>query len=568
MTPITSLFILPFLALWLFIMLPQTFHNRKIMVSAGGGGGGSSGGKWDVLLPSIGISAMHMQLLHNDRVVIFDRTDAGSSNISLPGGKCRTIFGEDDGRVLGKDCSAHSVEYDVASNSVRPLMVLSDVWCSSGSVSPAGMLIQTGGFKLGERVVRVFQPCDDKKCDWKENRGGLIERRWYATDHILPNGRQIVIGGRGAFNYEFYPKTGDFAGNLYSLPFLANTSDPGVENNLYPFVFLNVDGHLFIFANNRAILFNYNKNVVVRTYPQTPDGNPRSYPSTGSAVLLPIKNPNGGASTQAEVLVCGGAPKGAFESARDGKFVGALNTCLRMTITDPNPRWITEVMPSARVMGDMVILPNGHVLIINGGGAGSAGWEYGRNPVLNPVLYRPDNPLGSRFEQQNPSKTPRMYHSSAILNRDGRVFVGGSNPHSVYMFTNVLFPTDLSLEAFSPSYLDPGNNDLRPEITSPASQSEFTYGKPVTIQFKVPGKVDTNTVKVTWVSPSFSTHSFSMNQRLLVLNTGKVKPMGNGTYSIEAVIPDSGHLAPPGYYILFVVHQDIPSKGIWAKLYY
>ena len=45
---------------------------------------GAGGGRWDLLQRSIGVSAMHMQLLHNDRVNIFDRTDFGRSNLSLP----------------------------------------------------------------------------------------------------------------------------------------------------------------------------------------------------------------------------------------------------------------------------------------------------------------------------------------------------------------------------------------------------------------------------------------------------------------------------------------------------
>ncbi|KAK9009332.1 hypothetical protein V6N11_035873 [Hibiscus sabdariffa] len=108
----------------------------------------------------------------------------------------------------------------------------------------------------------------------------------------------------------------------------------------------------------------------------------------------------------------------------------------------------------ARVMGDMILLPDGNVLLINGAWSGSAGWEQGREPVLTPVLYRPDNGIGSRFETQNPTTIPRMYHSTAALVRDGRVLVSVSNPHAFYNFTGVLFPTELSLEAFSPAYMD------------------------------------------------------------------------------------------------------------------
>ncbi|XP_048433515.1 aldehyde oxidase GLOX1-like [Pyrus x bretschneideri] len=516
-------------------------------------------GKWVLLQQNIGITAMHMQLLYNDRVVIYDRTDFGMSNLSLPDGKCRE---DPNDTALKIDCTAHSVEYDVPTNSFRPLMVQTDVWCSSGSISPDGRLIQTGGFNDGERKVRIYQPCTG--CDWKEYDNGLAARRWYATNHILPDGRQIIIGGRRQFNYEFYPKSAS-SSNVYSLPFLVQTNDAKIENNLYPFVFLNVDGNLFIFANNRAILFNYVKNIIVKTYPKIPGGDPRSYPSTGSAVLLPLKNLQA-QLVEAEVLICGGAPKGSYEKAVKGTFVEALKTCGRIKITDPNPQWVVETMPQARVMGDMTLLPDGTVLIINGAELGTAGWEFGRNPVLNPALYQPNNAVGSRFVQQNPTTIPRMYHSTAILLRDGRVLVGGSNPHIYYEFKNVLFPTELRLEAFNPDYLDAKYANLRPKIVAPKSQGTITYAQKLAVRFSVTGTVATNLVSVTMVAPSFTTHSFSMNQRVLVLAAESVTNVALSTYQALVTTPGSGHLAPSGYYLLYVVHQSIPSEGIWVQI--
>lgn len=520
----------------------------------------AAGGKWQLLLKSVGISAMHMQLLHNDRVVMFDRTDFGKSNLPLPNGRCRN---NPNDTALKVDCTAHSAEYDVASNKIRPLFVYSDVWCSSGSVNSDGSLVQTGGFNDGERRVRIFDPCPT--CDWKEIEFGLANRRWYATNHQLPNGRQIIIGGRREFNYEFYPKS-QGAMNVHSLPFLLETSDgTAIENNLYPFVFLNVDGNLFIFANNRAILFNYAADKIVKTYPTIPGGDPRSYPSTGSAVLLPLKSSKG-KSVAAEVLVCGGAPKGSFVKAESGTFVEALKTCARIKITDPKPQWVVENMPLARVMGDMTLLANGDVLIINGAGRGTAGWELGRDPVLNPVVYKPDNAFGSRFEQQNPSTVPRMYHSTAVLLRDGRVLVGGSNPHIRYEFSNVLFPTELRLEAFSPNYLDSQFASLRPSIFSPQSQVTVGYGQKLAIRFSITGRIALNSVSVTMVAPSFNTHSFSMNQRLLVLASENVIAVGSSKFEVQVTTPSSGNLAPSGYYLVYVVHQQIPSEGIWVKI--
>ncbi|KAK3231754.1 hypothetical protein Dsin_003635 [Dipteronia sinensis] len=551
MTPHTS--ILYFLLFQLTIIISQPCHRFPITDAAGG--------RWQYLQKSIGIVAMHMQLLNNDRVIIYDRTDFGLSNISLPDGKCRDDPYES---VIKHDCTAHSVEYDVRNNMIRPLMIQTNVWCSSGAVMPDGSLIQTGGWNDGDHMIRVFNPCRiTKDCDWVEVENGLAARRWYATNHILPKGGQIIIGGRGQFNYEFYPK--NRGTNLYELPFLAETNDPESENNLYPFVFLIGDGNLFIFANNQSILFDYSNNKVVKTYPTMPGGDPRNYPSTGSAVLLPLKNLQA-SSVEAEILVCGGAPKGSFVQANNGTFVGALDTCGRIKITDPNPQWVMETMPLARVMGDMILLPNGNVLIINGGAAGTAGWEVGRNPVLSPVLYRPDHKLGSRFEVQNPNTIPRLYHSSAVLLWDGRVLVGGSNPHNYYNFTGVIFPTELSLEAFSPAYLDPENSSLRPKIFLPAPQAKITYKQNLWVMFAVVGTVALDKVSVTMVAPSFTTHSFAMNQRLLVLERENVMHLGYHMYTVRVTTPRSGNLAPLGYYLLFVVHQDIPSEGIWVKL--
>ncbi|XVE69948.1 hypothetical protein DITRI_Ditri10aG0032400 [Diplodiscus trichospermus] len=535
----------------LFQLLFASQPTHRILTSA-------ANGSWQLLQKSIGVSAMHMQLLRNDRVIMFDRTDFGPSNLPLPKGKCRN---DPNDTALKVDCTAHSVEYDVLANKFRPLMVQTDVWCSSGSVTPDGNLVQTGGFNDGERRVRVFNPC--RTCDWQEIPNGLAVKRWYATNHRLPDGRQIVVGGRGQFNYEFVPK--DIIANKINFPFLSETNDKGLENNLYPFVFLNEDGNLFIFANNRAILFDYVNNKVVKTYPTIPGGDPRSYPSTGSAVLLPLKLK--APAIQAEVLVCGGAPKGSYVQALQNKFIQALNTCARMTITDPNPQWVMETMPLARVMGDMILLPNGNVFLINGAGSGTAGWELGRDPVLSPVLYRPDNQIGKRFETQTPTTIPRMYHSTAALLRDGRVLVGGSNPHAFYNFTGVIFPTELSLEAFSPAYLDAGFNNLRPTIVAPKSMSAIRYRKKTMVQVVITGDVAENLVSVTMVAPPFNTHSFSQNQRLLVLGNDKVTALGNSRYNIEFTTPASGNLAPSGFYLLFVVHQDIPSQAIWVKLF-
>ncbi|OVA00311.1 Glyoxal oxidase [Macleaya cordata] len=533
----------------------------------------SGGGEWVLLHQSIGISAMHMQLLHNNKVVMFDRTDFGPSNLSLPFGTCR--FDPND-VALQTDCTAHSLIYDVSSNNIRPLMVQTDTWCSSGSVIPNGTLVQTGGYNDGDRVVRTFAPCPDfDRCDWIELPEYLSVRRWYSSNQILPDGRIIIVGGRRVFNYEFFPRNpiidskNSSSPLNYYLRFLEETKDSYDENNLYPFLHLLPDGNLFIFANKRSILFDYVGNRVLKEFPEIPGSDKRNYPSTGSSVLLPIQlsNLNGTELPAAEVMVCGGAPAGAFYQAQHGIFIGASKTCGRLKVTDPEPVWVMEEMPMARVMPDMLLLATGDVIILNGAANGTAGWESAANPVLHPVLYRTyESDPTRRFEILNPSSIPRLYHSAAVLLADGRILVGGSNPHRLYNFTDVTFPTELSLEAFSPPYLANKQSFLRPRIISvgPTGNS-LQYRQIFTVTFSL-SMYPEHDISVTLLSPSFTTHSFAMNQRLVVLRVVNLLPMSTTGYQLSVIGPTTAAIAPPGYYLLFLVHESVPSKGVWLKI--
>jgi hypothetical protein len=333
--------------------------------------------------------------------------------------------------------------------SVRALSVQTDTWCSSGQFNADGTLIQTGGDSDGVRKIRTLAPCgNDGNCDWVETAQQLAEGRWYATNQILPDGwMQIVIGGRQAFSYEFVPKRTPNEGS-FPLQLLADTSSPEGDN-MYPFVHLLPTGNLYVFANRDSIILNYKLNVVEKNFPRLPGG-PRNYPSAGSSVMLPLDHANG--YTAVEVLICGGAADGAFQTGNAHSPASAA--CGRMVVTDDNPGWDVEAMPMGRVMGDMLLLPNGEVLIINGAGSGSQGWGMASDPVLTPVKYATYDAL-HRFQTLQAGTIPRVYHSTANLLVDGRIMLAGSNTHQYYTFAGDL-PTELRIDAFSPPYLDAG----------------------------------------------------------------------------------------------------------------
>ena len=215
-------------------------------------------------------------------------------------------------------------------------------------------------------------------------------------------------------------------------------------------------------------------------------------------------------------------------------------------------------------MGDMLILPTGEVLVVNGAKTGAAGWLNAANPNQNPLLYRPAAAAGGRFQVLAGSGIPRLYHSTANLLPDGRVLVGGSNPNVGYAFAGVPFKTELRLEAYHPYYLDDQYNNVRPKITG-ISKGDVGYGGTFTVAFSVPsGRV--GTVEYRIYAPPFTTHTYSMNQRQLVLAATPATQYG-ARFLSTVTAPPSSVAAPAGHYLLFVVNSGIPSQAAWVRFH-
>lgn len=507
-------------------------------------------GKWELLVPNAGIASMHTAVTRFNTVVLLDRTNIGPSRKMLPKGHCRM---DPNDAVLKRDCYAHSVVLDLQTNQIRPLMIHTDTWCSSGQFLPDGTLLQTGGDMDGFKKIRKFEPCEPGgSCNWVELQDvELVNGRWYATNQILPDGSVIIVGGRGANNVEYYPPR---KAGAVKFQFLAEVEDNQMDN-LYPYVHLLPNGHLFIFANTKAVLYDHQIDRVIRTYPQL-EGGPRNYPSAGSSVMLPLA----GDFSTAVIVVCGGAEYGAF--IQRNMDSPAHGSCGRIVATAEDPNWELEDMPFGRIMGDMVMLPTGEALIINGAQAGTQGFELASDPCLYPVLYRPDQPIGLRFMTLTPGTVPRLYHATANLLPDGRILIAGSNPHYFYKF-KAEFPTELRIEAFSPEYLSADRANLRPVITS--IPETVRYGEGFDVLFSVELPV-VGIVEVNLGSAPFATHSFSQGQRLVKLTVTPSVPDPNGLYRIKCTAPPNGGVAPPGYYMAFAVNQGVPSVARWIHL--
>jgi hypothetical protein len=521
-------------------------------------------GQWHLLLNNTGVVGMHTALTYENTVVMFDQTEAGQSRYKLRKRFNGTMCTTNRHDLTDSTCFAHSVEYDISSNRIRPLRLDTDPWCSSGAFLSNGTLLQTGGFHQGAKRVRYYRPCggNHHQCDWIQSKKSLSDERWYASSQILPeHDRVVLVGGRRVFTYEFVPKISPNE-KSFNLPFLHQTNDRNSEgNNLYPFTHLSSDGNLFIFANRDSILLNLRHNRVIKTFPRIPGNGSRNYPSSGSSVLLPLDHKDN--FQKVEVMVCGGSSTGALNAARRKRFIEGLRSCGRMVITGNKHRWEMDYMPEPRFLHDMIILPTGNILIINGAKHGCAGYDNARNASLEPYLYSPKKRLGKRFSVLKKTMIARMYHSSATLLPDGRVLVAGSNPHGEYTFHNVAYPTELRLQAFVPHYMEKRYHTWRPSNLT-IQKHAIRYGKEFNVTFLL-GKRPSDEVRFSVYSPPFTTHAFAMNQRMLNLRCKRMVRSSKGWVHAVLEAPPSSVVAPSGYYLLTVVNGGIPSLSHWIQ---
>jgi Domain of unknown function (DUF1929) len=159
-----------------------------------------------------------------------------------------------------------------------------------------------------------------------------------------------------------------------------------------------------------------------------------------------------------------------------------------------------------------------------------------------------------------------MYHSTSAVLPDATILVAGGNTNQKYDFRDTtMFPTEMRVERLTPPYLAPQLLANRPAISEGSITTGMRYGQPFTFQFSMPRvPVDQPHVFVTLYAPPYTTHGFSMSQRLLILNIAQYHK-GSPT-QVTVTAPPNANIAPQGYYYLFVVAGGVPSKAAWVQV--
>ncbi|KAF3921693.1 hypothetical protein ABW21_db0203271 [Orbilia brochopaga] len=322
---------------------------------------------------------------------------------------------------------------------------------------------------------------------------------------------------------------------------------------MYPFIHTLRDGNLFVFASKSAQIFNVNRNAIVRELPDLP-GEFRSYPNTGTSVLLPLSSSDDYKST---VLVCGGGAYQDINSPTDA-------SCGRIAADDPNARWTLESMPQGRVMVEGVLLADGKVLLINGANRGAQGFDLAADPTLAPLIYDGTAPQGQRFTRYPDSPIARLYHSTALLLLDGTVLVAGSNPvEQPILQPNAQHPyaTEFRVERWVPPYLAGDNVNKRPrniQLSTKTLSPDTVYN----VQFDA---ISTSKhIKVVLYHGGFVTHSVHMGQRMVFLDYAGFEA-GVIHQNIRFRTPPR-NTAQPGPWVVYILLDGIPSIGRFVTL--
>jgi Domain of unknown function (DUF1929) len=198
-------------------------------------------------------------------------------------------------------------------------------------------------------------------------------------------------------------------------------------------------------------------------------------------------------------------------------------------------------MAYVRSFFNLTTLPDGSVLA-TGGETDKDGGNIG-NAVYAAELWSPQTQTWSTMASMH---TPREYHGTALLLPDGRVLVSGMGAD----FGNV--PDQKSAEFYSPPYLFKG---ARPAVNQAPSQ--IHYGT----NFFIGPPDGANISGVSLIRTGAVTHFFDQNERVVPLTFSQT--IGG----LSVVAPAIANVAPPGYYVLFVVNSSgVPSIATFVQV--
>src|SRR6185436_11225614 len=121
-------------------------------------------------------------------------------------------------------------------------------------------------------------------------------------------------------------------------------------------------------------------------------------------------------------------------------------------------------------------------------------------------------------------------------------------------------------EIYTPAYLFDANDELitdeRPQITNVPS-APLGYGQPFSVSFTSTSPI----ASAVLMRPGSHTHANDYEQRLIGLCGPSPQPACSGAGTLNLTTPPNGNIAPPGYYMIFLVDTaGVPSVAGFIQL--
>ena len=531
--------------------------------------GAATDGSWDPPFhtPSF---AMHAALLPTGKVLLFGFT-RDPDRFGYAGGNTAQAWLWDPSK--GSDRAAYeNIDPPLVDNNgtgERP----APLYCSGFAFAGNGTLVLIGGNRNlgneeGGRWVFTFDPFSEL---WHTQQSTL-RGRWYPTVVERPDGRVAVMAGwteAGSDNYntdfEVFPAldtpvpaaTPDGRGAA-DLP-VGHIAQLDRQTDLYPHLFVLKSGKLGLVGpagDDTAVTSGLLDDpasswVNIDNLPVTDAGNNNR--NGGNAVLLP------------------GGPDGSDTVALIGGFALGLPTnpkpaAARVDEISPDaatPQWGTHsTLNYGRDQQNTVLLPDGSMAAIGGSPAyiatENADDEVGRRnggstpaervAMLEPELY---DPATGTWRLGPPQTYHRTYHSVALMLPDGSILSTGDEMHEQRATGDAPFWVGTA-EVYHPAYLYSGS---RPVLEAAPPQVPYDAAFPA----QTP---DARTVdRAVLMAPSATTHAEDSTQRHVELRIA-----GRTDDTLTLRTPANAAIAPPGYYMLFLLRNGVPSVAKFIRL--
>ena len=390
--------------------------------------------------------------------------------------------------------------WDPVSNTVTATATVPyAIFCAGHTTLADGRIFVAGGHiadYVGYQHASIYDPVQNAFLAQPDMNAG----RWYPTTTLLPNGDVLVVSGNETSNSTFdtLPQVWQSATGTWR-----NLTTALYQLPLYPLMFVTPDGRV------------YDAGPTPNTKFLNPSGT-GSW-SNGPTHLASIWRSYGpGIMMDGKIMVVGGGQPPIAS-------VEVLN------LNSSTPAWsYTGSMHYPRRQHNAVVLPDGKVFVVGGGN--NSNFDPSANPIYPTEMW---NPATGAWTVMASIAVYRGYHSTAMLLPDGRVLSAGGNVGGPNM------------QVYSPPYLFTGTS--RPTISS--APSSVGYGQQIFIATPDAANIS----KVSFIRAGSVTHTFDQATRFLTLSFTKT------TTGLNVTLPADANHAPPGYYMLFILNNGVPS---------